>query len=225
MKKKKRSRFVVFADVCEINIPNMADFKIPCDVKFWLMKFLKVWHLVPIWPYTGIVAIGNVLSTWWVQGHCDFYRSCEWLWELARMASCYVSLWPVIVYIVSCPYRTGYKGHKEAFIWVLLSLSICSMGTSDCVYQLLWGCRPVLVSASKYTCVRIPFAYHATIVSEKEYLYGNMSTNGKVWLLKDTEIQRVSQLSQVAEEGPHTSPRSSRLLWVIPRNRYHWLYV
>lgn len=28
--------------------------------------------------------------------------------------------------------------------------------------------------------VRISFAFHATVISEKEYLYGSMSTNGKV---------------------------------------------
>lgn len=52
----------------------------------------------------------------------------------------YVSLWPVTVYTVSYPYRAGtnfffcLQGHQEALICTLLSLSICSVVTSDCLH-------------------------------------------------------------------------------------------
>lgn len=58
--------------------------------------------------------------------------------------------------------------------------------------------------------VRISFAHHAAIVSEIEYSCGRMPTNDKT----DTEILRLSQMSQGAEEGPNTSLRSS--LGVMP---------
>lgn len=52
-----------------------------------------------------------------------------------------------------------------------------------------------------------------------------MSTNGKVWLPTDAKILRVSQLSQVAEEGPNASSRSTRLLWGMPWKRCRWQQV
>ena len=52
---------------------------------------------------TWVVAGSNILRLcWWVQGRCEFYWPCEWLWGLARMASgvmCLCGQWQCIL----CP--------------------------------------------------------------------------------------------------------------------------
>lgn len=101
--------------------------------------------------------------------------------------------------------------YHKAFICTLLSLRICSVITSDCLYQQLWGCRPTQVSASKYARGMDSPCLACYFCSEKGHFYGNLSTNGEVWLPAHTEILRDSL---EAEVGLNTSFRGTGLLGV-----------
>ena len=121
----------------------------------------------------------------------------------------YVSLWPVTVYIVSCPCRTRYQ-----LLFVPLGTPVGAHVHSSVIKNLfsLWGYRPIWGFASRYACGKDSLCFcfwERTLVWQSVNKWWSVTASTH-WM------SSVSKLFQVTEEGLNTSSRSTRPLGVMP---------
>lgn len=115
----------------------------------------------------------------------------------------YVSLWPVTVYIVSCPCRTRYQ-----LLFVPLGTPVGTHVHSTVIKNLfsLWGYRPIWGFASRYACGKDSLCFRFW---ERTLVWQSVN---KWWSVTASThwTSSVSKLFQVTEEGLNTSSRSTR---------------